>query len=89
MSRQELHRQLAQLHSELQRVKSPDASEREMLQKLADDIEQVLDQREDQHQQYRRLSERLRKAVAQLEASHPAITMLMGQVIDQLAYMGI
>jgi len=31
----------------------------------------------------------LKDAVAQLEAFHPEATLLMRQVIDQLAYMGI
>ena len=89
MDRQELHRQLEQLHRELRQVKSPDMSERELLRQLADDVKNLLDREDNQSQHYSGLSERLTEAVAQLEASHPRTTMLMRHVIDQLAYMGI
>lgn len=38
---------------------------------------------------YSGLGERLKEAVAHIEASHPELTLRMRQVIDQLAYMGI
>ena len=38
---------------------------------------------------YEGLGDRLKEAVARLEASHPAATMLMRRVIDQLSFMGI
>ncbi len=89
MDKQELHRQLEQLHAELQQVELPDSNERETLQKLAADIRKILEPKEDPTPHYGGLSERLREAIAQLEASHPKATMLMGQVLDQLAYLGV
>jgi response regulator RpfG family c-di-GMP phosphodiesterase len=89
MDKQKLRRQLEQLHAELQQVGSLDSVEREMLQKLAANIGKILERKEYQTQHYSGLSERLREAVAQLEASHPKATILMRQVLDQLAYMGI
>ncbi len=89
MDKQELHRQLEQLHAELQQVELPDSNERETFQKLAEDIRKILEPKEDQTQHYGGLRERLREAIAQLEASHPKATMLMGQVLDQLAYLGV
>jgi hypothetical protein len=38
---------------------------------------------------YTRLGERLRDSIERLEATHPTITMLMGQTADMLAKMGI
>ncbi len=89
MDKQTLRGQLQELHSELQQVKSLDVNEREMLQNLARDIQEVLSKEDDRTQHYSSLGERLRETVAQVEASHPRATMLMRQVIDQLSYMGI
>ena len=89
MDKQKLHRELEQLHAELRQLESPDSNDREMLEKLAGDIRNILEQEETETHNYRSLSERLREAIAQLEASHPKATLMMRQVIDQLAFMGI
>jgi predicted nuclease with TOPRIM domain len=89
MNKQRLRAQLEQLHTELQEVESLDSNEREMLEKLAGEIQAILEREEDHPQHYSSLRDRLREAVAQLEAAHPRTTILMRQVIDQLAYMGI
>lgn len=88
MDKQKLRAQLEELHAELQRVESFNDDDRTMLQRLAKDVREILE-REDDHEHYGHLSDRLREAIAQIEASHPAATRLMRQVIDQLAYMGI
>lgn len=89
MDKQTLRGQLQELHTELQQVKSLDVNEREMLQNLARDIQEALNKEDDRTQHYNSLGNRLRETVAQVEASHPRVTMLMRQVIDQLAFMGI
>jgi hypothetical protein len=63
--------------------------QRELLQTLADEIQALLKRDEIQRHHYTSLSERLNDAVAELEASHPQITLLMRQTIDSLAYLGI
>jgi uncharacterized protein involved in exopolysaccharide biosynthesis len=89
MDKQQLHGRLEELHAELQQVEAPDAAQREIIQSVAREVQQVLGKEVDHPQHYSGLSERLSEAVAQLEASHPRTTMLMRQVIDQLAYLGI
>ncbi|MGI9166089.1 MAG: DUF4404 family protein [Pyrinomonadaceae bacterium] len=89
MDKQQLREQLEQLHAELAQVKTLDITEAEMLQHLADDIQEVLDREENQARHYSGLGERLKEAVARLEASHPQATERMRQAIDQLAYLGI
>lgn len=37
----------------------------------------------------RDVTDRPKEAVTQLEASHPQVTLLMRQVIDQLGYSGL
>jgi phosphoglycerate-specific signal transduction histidine kinase len=89
MDKQKLREQLQELHAELQQVESLDVSERETLQGLANDVREILRRGDDRTQHYSSLGDQLREVVAQVEASHPRVTMLMRQVIDQLAYLGI
>jgi hypothetical protein len=89
MTNEQLRAQLEHLHAELQQADSLDPRQREMLQTLANDIEQLLKREEIKPHHYRGLGERLSEDVAQLEASHPQITLLMRRAIDSLAYLGI
>lgn len=89
MDKQKLREQLELLHAELAQVKSLDSAEAEMLRHLASDIRELLEREEDQTQHYNGLDDRLKDAVARLEASHPRATEAMRQVIDQLAFLGI
>lgn len=90
MDKQQLHKRLEELHAELQQVNSVDASERETLQKLTGDIQELLAQKESaSSHHYKSLAERLQEDIEKLEASHPQATMLMGQVVDLLAKIGI
>jgi hypothetical protein len=89
MNNEQLRAQLEQLRAELQQADSIDPQQREMLQGRANDIEQLLKREEIKPHHYTGLGERLSEDVAQLEASHPQITLLMRRVIDSLAYLGI
>jgi hypothetical protein len=89
MNNEQLRAQLEQLHAELQQADAIDPKQREMLQGRANDIEQLLKREEIKPHHYTGLGERLSEDVAQLEASHPQITLLMRRVIDSLAYLGI
>ena len=89
MDKQELHEKLERLHAELNRAESSDTNQREILQQVVTDIQKMLARQGETTEQYRGLRERLKEAVAQLEASHPEATLRMRQVIDQLSYMGI
>ena len=89
MQNEELRSQLEKLHNELHQSPALDLQQRELLQTLADDIQALLERNEIQEHHYKTLSERLNNAVAELEASHPQITLLMRQTIDSLAYLGI
>ncbi|MEK6409894.1 MAG: DUF4404 family protein [Acidobacteriota bacterium] len=90
MDKQQLHNRLEQLHGELQQIESVDENERETLQKVMSDIKKLLEGPEaDERDVHDRLGEGLREGIERLEASHPRATMLMGQVIDALAKIGI
>lgn len=89
MDREQLKDQLEHLRAELRQADASDPQQRELLSTRADDIEQVLKQEEIEPHHYRGLGERLNEDLAQLEASHPQITLLMRQAIDSLSYLGI
>ena len=88
MNKKQLHEKLQQLHAELDQVECSD-NQREILQKVANDIQVLLARQDEGAEHYRDLGERLKEAVAQLEASHPEATLRIRQMIDQLAYLGI
>jgi hypothetical protein len=88
MDRQEVHETVKRLHDELDRMELPDSNQREILKKVAREIQDML-ARQEGMEHIGGLRERLKESVAQIEASHSEATLLMRQVIDQLAYMGI
>lgn len=89
MNNETLREQLEQLHGELSQTETVDARQRELLKTLESDIQELLSREQNQPHHYRGLGERLSEAVAQLEASHPQITLLMRRAIDSLAYLGV
>lgn len=89
MKNEELRSQLEKLHNELHQNPAFDLQQRELLQTLADEIQTILKRDEIKQHHYTSLSDRLTDAVAEFEASHPQLTLLMRQTIDSLAYLGI
>ncbi len=89
MDKQQLHNRLEQLHGELEQIESVDEGEQQLLQTLMSDIRKVIEAGESDHRVSDRLGERLKEGIELFEASHPRATMLMGQVVDALAKMGI
>jgi len=89
MEEDRLQQKLEELHTELQTVETIDQNELRVLRQLRDDIQHLLERNEAQEAGYERLSSNLQDAIQQLEASHPKLAMLLGQVADVLAKMGI
>jgi hypothetical protein len=90
MDKQQLYKRLEQLHGELRQIESVDEGERQLLQTLMRDIKKLTEAGEGEHPHVPdRLGEGLKEGIELFEASHPQATMLMGQVIDALAKMGI
>ena len=89
MNTEQLREQLEHLRAELKQADVLDPRQRELLLTRANDIEQLLKQEAIESHHYRSLSERLNEDLAQLEASHPQITLLMRQAIDSLSFLGI
>lgn len=90
MNKEHLHNRLDQLRSELQQIESLEEGKQQLLQTLISDIEKLIEAGEiDRDPVSDRLGEGLKEGIELFEASHPRATMLMGQVIDALAKMGI
>lgn len=89
MDKQQLHQTLEQLHADLQHAQSLDDNERELLQSLAKDIQELLDRSEASSQHYHSLGERLGAALLRFELSHPALTASIAEVVEALNRIGI
>jgi len=90
MVKEQLHEKLKELHAQLQQLESVDEPDRKILQQLSADIQELLEQEgHNETRQYGRLGERLTETIEKLEASHPSLTILMGQMAEALSKMGI
>lgn len=89
MDHQKLRSDLQKLHSELRAIESLDEEEQRMLRVLESDIEALLARDDDNLKPDQDSSQRLSETLAQVEASHPRVTLLMRQMVDSLAYLGI
>ena len=89
MDHQQLRSDLRKLHNELRSIESLDKEEHDMLRLLESDIEELLARDDDNLKAARDSRQRLSEALAQVEASHPRVALLMRQVVDSLAYLGV
>ena len=91
MSQPDLHELLAGLHDELLAARSVDQRTRAELQRLAEHIRSVLEEKEsaDAAVRYRGLRARLRHAVTGFEASHPQLARRIEGTIDALAMLNL
>jgi DNA repair exonuclease SbcCD ATPase subunit len=89
MDHEKLRSDLGKLHSELRAIKSLDEDEQKLLRQLESDIEGLLSRSDDNLQPDHDSQQRLSEALAQVEASHPRVTLLMRQMVDSLAYLGV
>jgi chromosome segregation ATPase len=89
MDHQKLRADLQKLHVELRAINSVDEEEHKMLRLLESDIEQLLARDEDNLKTAQDSRQRLSEALAQVEASHPRVALLMRQMVDSLSYLGV
>ena len=90
MDKQVFREQLQRLHAHLEHLESVDEPEQQLLQQLNSDIQQLLEHKEDyERHHYDSLGKRLRETIEKMEASHPNVTLLLGQFADALANIGI
>jgi hypothetical protein len=87
MKQGHLHTLLSQLHSELLAARSVPPKDRELLRQLADDIRALMESESPAGSggRHSQLRSRLAEGVAAFEASHPALSKTLANVIDTLA----
>ncbi|HVP90038.1 MAG TPA: DUF4404 family protein [Terriglobales bacterium] len=90
MTNKNLNDSLSHLHAELKKVKHVDKASSELLNKLGQDIQRILDNPgEVPEGHHKSLRANLDKSVAHFAVSHPALASLMIRVINMLSEMGI
>ena len=90
MDQEELKKSLQQLREELQQAEGEEVPNRALLAGLRDDIERVLDEQDEESRpEDPSFLERLEDAFAELEVTHPRVTITLNHVINMLSNMGI
>ncbi len=89
MENKELRESLEKLHIQLQNTENLDENSREVLEQLANDIQNALDRNRISEEEHKKLTENLKKSSRHFEASYPDLTESMNIVIHTLSNMGI
>ena len=90
MKKKDLRDSLSHLHNELKNVKLADKPSGEILKKLENDIQRILENSGDIPQRHHQsLMESLKESTEHFEVSHPALTSLMNGIMKILSDMGI
>lgn len=89
MDHTKLRSDLQKLHQELREINSLDEEEQRLLRQLDADIRELLARDDDNLKADPDARQRLREALAKVEASHPRVTLLMRQMVDSLSYLGV
>lgn len=80
----QLKQQLQQLHQTLSDNPQLNDEQRALLQKIANDIQEVAPQLENQD-----LSERVQQQAIEFEHEHPTLATVLRQIVDTLGRMGV
>jgi triphosphoribosyl-dephospho-CoA synthetase len=90
MNNQELRDSLLKLHAELKDIKLADKASGEILKKLGQDIQRILENSgEIPRSHHASLLKSLEESVEHFEVSHPKLAALMNTLIKNLSAMGI
>lgn len=89
MPRRKLQELIASLHRELERTPELDDDGRRMLHELTDDIEAAVGREEAPHGSRDSAVERVETAAVRIEAEHPRLAGILGEIVDTLGRLGI
>ena len=90
MNKRQLEQSLQQMRTELEKAETLNVSVRQELLSIVRDIESAIRDSDEMHEEQRQpLRERLQDSVWRFEKSHPTLTVIVGQVMDDLGRMGI
>jgi ABC-type transporter Mla subunit MlaD len=87
---EQLHDSLQNLQGALDQAKPATAQAQQAVDSLRQDVAGALDQPWAAHEHhFHSLRERLNHALAHLEMDHPELTLAIGEVLDNLAAIGV
>jgi hypothetical protein len=86
---QKLRGDLRKLHAELRAIRTFDEEEQKLLRLLDSDIEELLARKDDDLRPNPDSRQRISEALTLVEASHPRVPLLIRQIVDSFAYLGI
>ena len=89
MDHEKFRDDLQKLRTELQAINSLDEGEQTLLRQVESEIEALLVRDNDNLRADQESRQQLGAALAQVEASHPRVALLMRQMVDSLSYLGI
>lgn len=90
MNHQELCQLLEQLHGEIERTRSVDEKERELLRDLETDIRELLERCEAEQVQTHPLTiRRLEDAIEYMAVNHPTLTAMLSSMSTILSNAGV
>lgn len=89
MPKQRLRELVSSLHEELERTPQVDAEGRELLRELTGDIEDLVGHDEPPGESRDSAAARVENAAVRLEAEHPRLAGILGEIVDALGRIGI
>ena len=89
MSKERLRQLVSSLHDELERTPRVDAEDRDLLRDLTGDIEDLVGHEAPPVDTRDSAAEQLESAAVRLEAEHPRLAGILGEIVDALGRLGI
>jgi hypothetical protein len=90
MGQHELSQKLAQLHAEISQTSEVNPENLELLRKLTDDIDRLLEKQDaTESEDAEGVTGGLKDLLLKFEADHPELSISLGKVADALAAIGI
>ena len=89
MPEKKLRELVESLHKELGSTPSVDAESRKLLEQLTADIDQLTARDEAAAGRHSTVLEEIDEAAVRFESEHPRLAMLLGNIADTLAKLGI
>lgn len=88
MSKEDVNKSLEALHAEIDKLETPDATVKEKLLSLIDDVEKQL-HNPDSAAHKGAATQKLPSLIEQFESDHPQVTDTLGRLLTTLSGMGI
>lgn len=89
MPKERLRELVSNLHEELERTPQVDAEGRQLLRELTGDIEELVGHEAPPADSRESATERVESAAVRLEAEHPRLAGILGEIVDALGRLGI